>query len=512
VTTPFSPVPTNRAVGTGNPPGDMNNTSLELAAMGGTYNVLNTAYAGGADPTGSNDSTAAINDALAIGGPVFLPAGTYLLNGSSALSMAVAGTRLYGAGYGQTTIKIGGSFSAAKAVSIGADYCQVDNLSIQGASSTVTSNPACTGIEISGGWQHCKIRDIYFQYVNGYIIESVGGSSNANYDLMVESIVARTCAAGIHDQGASGSSWHGEHFYTDIQLQEMGVTTTGTANMDAFYIQDCWDIEVANINVGIKGSASGSAVHVKGTCAAIYFTNADLGGGGNVITIADTTNGSPNGVHFVNGGAQDATSGDGMNLTGGATNVNFSGGFTFNGNYNNGANCQGTGTGTTFSNCQFKTNNQSAGTNYDLDIGQSQFVYVKDCFFDTPSGSSAGEITNVVSDTGHKGVFSGCAFDGGQSPSAVFTGSPQLIRDCRGYNPRGSTTPPTFTGSPFTPSASAGDVSIIFTAVNSMTEFDIGGVSIGSVPVAGVPFRIPARQSVTVIYSGTAPAWLWFTE
>jgi len=58
----------------------MNNTALELAAMGGTYNVLNTAYAGGADPTGVADSTAAINAALTaapLGGWVYLPPGVY---------------------------------------------------------------------------------------------------------------------------------------------------------------------------------------------------------------------------------------------------------------------------------------------------------------------------------------------------------------------------------------------------------------------------------------------------
>ena len=52
--------------------------------MGGTYNVLNAAYAGGADPTGTNDSTDAINAALAAapaGQPTWFPPGTYAIAG-----------------------------------------------------------------------------------------------------------------------------------------------------------------------------------------------------------------------------------------------------------------------------------------------------------------------------------------------------------------------------------------------------------------------------------------------
>ena len=53
----FTPVADNKVVNDGDPAADMNNTSDELAAMGGTYNVLNANYAGGADATGTNDST-----------------------------------------------------------------------------------------------------------------------------------------------------------------------------------------------------------------------------------------------------------------------------------------------------------------------------------------------------------------------------------------------------------------------------------------------------------------------
>ena len=59
--------PDTRAVGTGNPPNDMNSVTDALTAIGAGSNVLNAAFAGGADPTGVADSTAAIQAAVNTG-------------------------------------------------------------------------------------------------------------------------------------------------------------------------------------------------------------------------------------------------------------------------------------------------------------------------------------------------------------------------------------------------------------------------------------------------------------
>jgi hypothetical protein len=55
----FTPPPDTRAVGTGDPANDMDNAVRALNASGAQFNVLNTAYAGGADPTGVSFSDAA---------------------------------------------------------------------------------------------------------------------------------------------------------------------------------------------------------------------------------------------------------------------------------------------------------------------------------------------------------------------------------------------------------------------------------------------------------------------
>lgn len=104
--------PDTRAVGTGNPPQDMNDVSDVLTGNSPVvFNVLNTAWAGGADPTGANDSTAAIQAALnavpAQGGIVCLPSGTYKV--SSTLTNAVTPTYIRGDGRWATLINFTGT-------------------------------------------------------------------------------------------------------------------------------------------------------------------------------------------------------------------------------------------------------------------------------------------------------------------------------------------------------------------------------------------------------------------
>ncbi len=94
-----------RSVGTGNPPVDMNNVNDVLIGSGSYYNVLNTAFAGGADPTGSNDSAPAVQAALnalpSAGGAVIIPAGTFKFNSTVTVTND---QRVIGAGVGITIV------------------------------------------------------------------------------------------------------------------------------------------------------------------------------------------------------------------------------------------------------------------------------------------------------------------------------------------------------------------------------------------------------------------------
>jgi len=81
----FTLPPDTRAVGTGNPPADMNAVVDALSETGAVQSVRNAAYAGGADATGAVDATAAFQAAItALGsnpGVITMPAGTFLISG-----------------------------------------------------------------------------------------------------------------------------------------------------------------------------------------------------------------------------------------------------------------------------------------------------------------------------------------------------------------------------------------------------------------------------------------------
>ncbi len=94
----FTLPPDTRSVGSGNPPADMNSVVDAITAMGAGLNILNAAFAGGADPGGTNDSTAAIQAAInAQAGPVDIPPGHYLVNTGGVSITLLNGTVLRGA-------------------------------------------------------------------------------------------------------------------------------------------------------------------------------------------------------------------------------------------------------------------------------------------------------------------------------------------------------------------------------------------------------------------------------
>lgn len=490
-----------------------------LAAAGvlDWLNAKNPAY--GATGNGTTDDTTAIAAALTAAGSagtVYLPAGSYLLNGSSGLTVP-GGVRLTAAGHGAVSLVIGTSFTGSAVLTMGGDGAAADNFSIVGASSTLTSNPACNGIELTGR-QRVKVDNIFGQFVNGWILESVGSASRGCLDSMFTRVTGRNCAGGIHVKGVTGSGWAGEQFFSNIQLQNIGASSGANAGLDAFLVEDCNDILVENYNGAVAGgSLTGNTIHVKGNCSSVQFTATDVG----MIAIGTTsatvlveagTNGTPSGIE-VNGGVVQAGN-QGISVTGGL-DVRFRG-LKVKGNNGDGASVSG-GDQILFSGCNFgatAANNQSGGTAYDVDLTLSAgFVWVQECILATAVGSGAGNVANSANDANHRGLFYLTSFRGTNSaPSNCFATAPQIVRDCQGYNPRGSVTPATIGASPATVNTSQNDVNIIFTAVNGMTAFAINSTSVGAVPQVGVPYHVNARTNVTVTWSGTAPTWEWIAD
>lgn len=386
----------------------------------------NTATQYGADKTGATDATSAISTTLGNGGVTYLEAGTYLLNGSSGLSLGTAGTKLYGAGTGLTTILVGSGFTGTSAVAIAADHCEIAGLSVVGANTGTATNlggsHAWNGIEISGGWQHCRVRSIFTQFVNGWALEPVGGSSRANLDLIVDGWVSRNCAGSIHAKGVTGSSFGGEHFFTNIQIQQCGTTTGPSANLDAMRLEDIRDVVTVSINTGLS-AGTGSSVNTIGASTACYFALPDLGGGSPTVAIQAGSNGSPTDIRFTCGTMQESTSGANLAVSGASGGLYF-GGIYFHASNGDGITATNTGPPSEIDCCRWNTNGQgTTGSTAFCDLNTSGATAKWDITggnFGTTIGTSSGNVLAPVTDTSGVAVFAGTRFSGTGTTTSNF--------------------------------------------------------------------------------------------
>src|SRR5512146_87631 len=101
-------IPPTRGAGDSGHLSDHVNVNSILTSLG-KFNVLNTAFAGGADPTGTNDCTAAFQaclDAILAngGGNMYIPTGDYKMNSSVTYTGAGKSLRIHGDGPQNTRI------------------------------------------------------------------------------------------------------------------------------------------------------------------------------------------------------------------------------------------------------------------------------------------------------------------------------------------------------------------------------------------------------------------------
>ncbi len=450
MTFPNFTLPPLRVVGDPDPPGDMNNVVDALTAMGATYNVLDEAYGGGADPSGLTDSSAAVRDAAATGLDVHLPAGSYLFNSNIFPSLTTQGQRIFGDGPGITKIIIGASFSGAQLIFANAEDCAVENLTIAGASSTTTSNPAADAIYLNGNRHNC-VNNVDFEYVNGWWINEVATGASAPYGSMFTNLSSyKNCAGGIHVQGVSGTNWAAQVFLSNINAQQIGVGSGAKANLDAFRFEDCADITAVNFNAAVSDASTGSTINIMGKCASHYFTNMDLGSFPNatssanaVVQIQDTANGSPTDIRFVQGEAQQGL--NGLLASGAAAKVSFTS-FRFFNNYGSGSKLTGTGAHFKFTACTWDSNGQggaaNSGTYYDHEVtGTATGTNLAPTFLSPVVSVGTNGVQNVVAlpSSGYAFPHLFATFAGSGTPATPFTHVP-------GVYVRADTSPPSWTG------------------------------------------------------------------
>jgi hypothetical protein len=467
--------------------------------------VTDPAY--GADPTGAADSTSAIQAAINAGaGNVYFPAGTYKI--SSNLTMPNANTSLVGAGGQATVIQPTASFSGSQIILITADFCSIRDLTIAYANTTTGSNPSADGIRMTG----CRsgtIFNVYCNYINGWAFHSTATASVANYWWQFINAHSFQCTDGIRIAGNASSGYNMAHSLTNCIMDQV----TGG---DAYQIADAHDVLIVNAE-GSPLSGTGATVHITGASKAIYVVNGDLGpapgpASGATVLIDASGGNSPQQVSLINtiveGGATGITISAGSQLMFRNCDVLRSG--------THGFAISGAADSVLISGCLFDQNGATAGSgHYEINSSTSGGVAIETCWFQTPQGTSANQVANVINATaGYVSVQNSTFYGTSFNSSNIFNGFPKIIRNCRNYNPLGGITPPSVPASGVNASTQSIDMTV-YVKGGTLTAITVGGVATGisaAAPAGAVhTIRVPAQQTINITYS-VAPTWTWFGD
>jgi hypothetical protein len=236
----FTLPPDNRAVGTGNPPADMNAVVDAPTAMGATRNVLNAAYAGGAFLDGASDSYPAIQAALmaawnAGGGVVKVPASAAWYRTSKPLIIP-PNVMLCGDGINATTIQI-----------LNNANCDVITFMIGGSTTQATQLGVSAGTLLDA--QNAGVRDLG---VDGNLFNQTVNASLYYHGISCQPSGGTDLRNVVHNVMLNGCSGNG--FYATGFSAMLLNTVRAYANRGhGFY--PSYDTNIVNCDAGSNGLA-----------------------------------------------------------------------------------------------------------------------------------------------------------------------------------------------------------------------------------------------------------------
>lgn len=437
------------------------------------FNVTDPAY--GADPTGTNDSTTAINNAItaaASGGIVYFPPGTYKTSGS--LVITADNIILQGAGWG-TVIKpaSGAQFdviSTAIPASAGLsgfirNYLGIVNLMID--CSNMTGTTAGQGNAIHWyGVRYSYIRDVYVKSCQNWAIlldgDNTGPGNNFGYDCQVFRCVFDLCNAGIWNTNTEAHDIIGNRF-------KWAGTATAAAQP-------------------ALGTQDTNALHLRCSGGYMSITNNVFGKGGTYTTEAIRLSNS--GPCKVIGNRFDQVRNQAVILNGGN--------HIFMGN-------------------QLGSPGSAISGVAGIQIGSSKNTIVGNKFDITAGAMNA---TYAISESG--GPFA----DNLIADNNLLTGttgfinqnatSTNKVHHNAGYNPVGfAVAQPAVPASTVNATNNSGVDCMVHIAGGTLTVVTVGGTATGITAAAAAgsvhTVRVPAGQTINITYT-VAPTWKWYGD
>lgn len=367
-----------------------NNLGITAGAAQGV-NQFNVKDYGAVGNNVANDVTAiqnAINAAAVAGGTVYFPPGVYLINSGTGLTISGVAVTLMGAGVGASILNMGASFAGTSLINITANNGEIRDISIHGANTTTTSNPAAHAITNTGA-QTFRVFNTTFLNINGYAIRAIGTASNTLHGGMVHNTKIQSCAGGIYilsDSTATAANFMISNVFTRF----LGVNSGANANLDGIHIEDSWDVLVQNCIAWMQATlgGTGAAFRVKGNCAATFIQNLDALGpqtGTNVV-IESGANGDPQNVQIAGGVIQQGNVG--LLISGASNQIRVRNMRILNNNTHNivvTSNGSGSTGGIYFDECAISQGGAGAtGTNYDINWTGTAEGFITDCRFGSP--------------------------------------------------------------------------------------------------------------------------------
>jgi hypothetical protein len=361
----------------------------------------------GAVGNGTHDDTSAVQSAVTAatasnGGVVYLPYGSYLISTPLAVTSAL-GVTLRGDGTGASYITMSASFSGAAAVIItGGNSCRVESLTVQGHSTTYSSNPSAAGIQMLHT-NTPRLDDLLVAYTNGWgVVVQSDATGDTTYPQLSD-VHTYNCAMGIQLVGTNSSDHQMGAFLSDIMID-------GCQAGDGLQILDVYDVQLGDFDSSLN---TGSVIHIKGTGGDHTLNNLDLGTVSTTVPallIESGGLGSPSNIAISNSILQYGKAA--VQITAG-TRIMLSSCAIQQGN-TYGLNISGSVDGLTVTGCVFSQNGVTAGAaNYDLNWSATGNVVITSSVFESNIGTSANEVAAGMNFTAGTSAVVACMFPQG---------------------------------------------------------------------------------------------------